>query len=166
MAEVRKRESVPSLVADHEDRLRRVEAAASRAPSQSVGVELANQFSPVTSATFVPTAHWNLPAAYSEVLNAWVVVTTPAGTTGEIQLHEFYSGASTDPIVVPASANNFAQFEWLHGVPLGSDICEFQVRARRTSGAGDVNVYSPRRFLLDTAIRFPNATTAGNPILV
>lgn len=166
MAEVRRRETNAGTIAAHEDRLRRVEAMASRAPSQSVGVELANQFSPVSSSTFVPTCHWNLPAAYGEVLNAWVVVTTGAGVTGEIQLHEFYSGAVSDAIAIPALANNFAQFQWEHGIHLGDTICEFRIRARRTAGATDLNVYSPRRFLLDTKLRFPNANPAGNPVLV
>lgn len=163
MAEVRKPETLEATVKDIVDRLRRVEAQASRAPSQSVGVELANQFTEVTSGSFVPTCHWNLPAAYSEVLNAWVVITTPAGTTGEVRLREFYSGAVSDTIAVPALSNNFYTWEWLHGVSLGGAICEFRVEARRTSGTGAVNVYSPRRFLLDSRIRFPAANTAGNP---
>ena len=166
MAEVRKTETEAGLLRSHEDRLRRVEALASRAPSQSVGVELANQFNAVTSGTFVPTCHWNLPAAFSEVLNAWVVVTSSAATTGEIRVSEFYSGRVSDPITIPALANDFATFQWLHEVHLGDTICEFRVDARRTSGTGDINVYAPRRFLLDTAIRFPNATTLGNPVLL
>lgn len=166
MPEVRKPESNLAMIGNHEDRLRRVEAIASRAPSQSVGVELSNQFVAVTSSTFVPTCHWNLPAAYSEVLNAWVVVTTDTGTTAEVIVHEFYSGASSDPVVLGALANGYAQFEWLHGVHLGDTICEFQIRVRRTGGTGNVTVYSPRRFLLDTVRRFPDATEAGNPTFV
>lgn len=165
MAEVRKPESNEAMIARHEDRLRRVEALASRAPSQSVGVELANQFTVVTSATFVPTAHWNLPAAYSEVLNAWVVVTTDVGTTADVRLSEFYGGAVTSALAIPGGANNFATFEWLHGRHLGDEICEFRIEAKRTGGTGNVNVYSPRRFLLDAVIRFPGATAEGNPVL-
>src|SRR5690606_40714857 len=83
----------------------------------------------------------------------------------EVRLREFYSGATTDVISIPALANNSAYFEWVHGVHLGDTLCEFRIDARRTSGTGDINVYAPRRFLLDTAIRFPNADTAGNPTL-
>lgn len=165
MAEVRKTETDAGLLRSHEDRLRRVEALASRAPSQSVGVELAGQYVEVTSATFVPTCHWNLPAAFSDVLNAWVAVTSDASTTGEVRIREAVSGAVTDILTIPALANQSAYFEWLHGVHLGDTTCEFQIQARRTGGSGNINVYSPRRFLLDTAIRFPNADTAGNATL-
>src|SRR5690606_14198324 len=56
MAEVRKPETLEATVKDIVDRLRRVEAQASPAPSQSVGVELANQFPAATSAPVVPPA--------------------------------------------------------------------------------------------------------------
>lgn len=166
MPEVRKADSLGTYVADLEKRVRYLEAIVARAAFQTVAVELANQFSLVTSGTFVPTMHANYPFISQPVLNLWVVVTSDAGTTGEVRIREFYSGAVTDALVIPGSANNFCTFQWLHGVPLGDTQCEFQIQARRTAGAGDFRVYAPRRVLFDDVTRFPDADAAGHAVLV
>lgn len=165
MPEVRKEETLEVYVAELERRLRAVEALASRAAFQTVAVELANQFSLVTSGSFVPTMHANYPTISQPVLNVWVAVTTDPGTTGEVRLSEFYSGAVTDVIPVGASANNFASFEWLHGVDPGT-LFEFRIDARRTSGAGNFRVYGPRRVCFEDVTMFPGAAENGNPVLL
>jgi hypothetical protein len=161
---VQREETPASGLAELERRLRVIEGIAARAPDTTLAWELANQFVAVTSGTFVPTAHVELPVFYGEVLNLRLVVATDASTTGEVRLRQEISGATTSAAVLSVGGvQKFVNFEWLHGVHLGDTYEHFMVEARRTGGAGNVNVYYPRRSILSTPLRFPTANSTGNP---
>ncbi len=163
MAEVRKRETSATAIADHEDRLRRVEALASRAPDQPIAWEHP-YFASVSSSTFVPTGHLELPRYDNDVLNTRQVVICDSGTSGEIRIRQEISGAVTDVASVgPGVTQEFVDFQWLHGVHLGDTYEHFIIEARRTGGTGNLTVYNPRRSLLTTSLRQPAADATGNP---
>lgn len=166
MPRVQRTETPASVLGEHERRLGVVEGMASRSPDITVSWELANQFVVVTSATFVPTAHMELPAFYGEVLNIRLVVATDASTTAEVRLRQELSAATTSAASVGAGVQKFVDFEWLHQLHLGDTYEHFLIEARRVSGAGNVNVYYPRRSILSTQLRFPSAAADGHPVVI
>lgn len=163
MAEVRKRETGPGVLADHEDRLRRVEALASRAPDQPIAWEHP-YFATVNSGTFVPTGHLELPRYDNDVLNTRQVVICDASTSGELRIRQELTGAVTDVATVgPGVIQQLVDFQWLHGIHLGDTYEHFILEAKRTAGAGNLTVYYPRRSILTTSLRQPAAAADGNP---
>jgi hypothetical protein len=106
-------------------------------------VDADTDFKPTTSAAFVATHRAQLEQITSEGLYCWVVATAPAGTTGEIRLRNVGTGAVTEAVPVPDGGQVTKQFRWLHGASLSAGPVTFEVQARRTSGAGAVNVYRP-----------------------
>jgi hypothetical protein len=164
MAEVRKSETLESTVARLVARLARVEAIASSPPDTPLAWELANQSVTVSSGTFVPVAHVELPRYDGAVLNVRSVVACDAGTSGEVRIRQELTGAATDAAAVgPGVSQQFVDFEWLHGLSLGDTYEHFIIEARRTAGAGNVTCFYPRRSIISTALRFPSATADGNP---
>lgn len=77
-----------------------------------------------------------------------VRVKCAAATTGEIQIvHAQTStvmGGTTKAI--PAASDAFYEFRYIHGISMNSGPHTFQLQARRTSGAGNVEVYNPYPF--------------------
>lgn len=68
--------------------------------------------------------------------------TTDGGTTGEVRL--FTSPNATSAVALPAASSGIVTFNWLHGITpwLAADFGVF-VEARRTGGAGGVNIGYP-----------------------
>lgn len=102
-------------------------------------------FTPITDAAFVNVYQ----AEFSQITHlgfaSTVTSTSDAGTTGEFRVSAD-AGGSTSTITVPAgSAGTSQAFEWLHGLNLNSGPTSFRVQARRTGGAGAINVYLPAR---------------------
>lgn len=106
-------------------------------------VDADTDYKVVTSGTFVTTHRAQFEQITSQGLYCWVTATAPAGTTGEIRLRDVATTATTDAVAVPAGGQVVQQFRWLHGSTLSAGPVTFEVQARRTSGAGDVNVYKP-----------------------
>lgn len=107
-------------------------------------VAATGDFLPVTSATFVATHLAQIEQITHEGLYCWVTATSDAATTGEMRLRNVSTGAVTDAVSIPAgSGGTQYQFRWLHGSALSFGPAGFEVQARRTGGAGDVNIYRP-----------------------
>jgi hypothetical protein len=92
-----------------------------------------------TSGTMVPlhTAHFRKQQPAAEAL---AYVTTPAGTTGEIDLWDGSANAVIDgPFTIASGAN---AYQYLAGDVVGDhlDFGKVELRARRTGGAGAVGV--------------------------
>lgn len=102
-------------------------------------------YTPVTDAAFVNVYQ----AEFSQITHlgfaATIVCTSDAGTTGEFRLSAD-AGGTTSAVTVPSgSAGTMQLFEWLHGLTLATGPTSFRVQAKRTGGAGNVNVYLPAR---------------------
>lgn len=101
-------------------------------------------FHTVTSSTFV-SAGWqgNVESVSHKGLYVWVFVTADASTDGEIRIVSLNSGAATVALPISGGELVHTQARWLHGDPLGTGPQTYQLQARRTSGTGNINVYSP-----------------------
>lgn len=101
-------------------------------------------FKPITAAAFVDVGYYFQAENISHIgLYVWMQAAGDAATTGEIRIKNVTSGAVTTAHAVPAGAATQKQFRWLHGATLGTGPVVFAVQARRTGGAGNVNVYHP-----------------------
>lgn len=106
---------------------------------------------PVTSASFgVQAAQpWliYIDKIFKLGFQILIPVSTDSGTTGEIRLTEFFGQAPNAPttaISLPAASSGNVQFNWLHGMELYALLdTYFVIEARRTGGAGNVNVGYP-----------------------
>lgn len=102
-------------------------------------------FRAVTAADWTTTHRAQVELITHEGLYAAVTATSSAGTTGEFRLRNTGSGATTNAVAVPAgSGGTNQQFRWLHGSSLSTGPIGFEVQARRTAGAGDINIYRSR----------------------
>lgn len=130
---------------------------------------LANNVIGVTSGTYVTIAYYTPMEVYHEVLRVVVAIDTPAATTLEIRLVEAYSLRATDSITAGPGTTNLVTFEWIHEVLKGDGgkfSCQFQLHARRASGAGTVNVHQPDEVAWASLADIPDATTAGNVSII
>ncbi len=94
---------------------------------------------PVTSGSFVEVYRARVELITEVGCYVWVQASGDASTTGEIRIR---TGANTtNAVSVFAGAFVLQQFRWLHGQTLQSGPVDFSIEARRTSGAGNVNVY-------------------------
>ena len=148
-----------------ERRLRAVEAVASRPPTGALTVEFANQVVVENSGSFSTVAHTEPLVVLNPVIVARFVVQADAATTGQFRMREGRSGRVTDSVSV-TNDQRFVAFEWLHEVDLADDWAHFEIQARRSSGSGDVWVWSPRRWETASITRVPTAATDGNPRLL
>jgi hypothetical protein len=118
----------------------------------------------VTSAAFVNIGTCALEMLATDAVRIRSTVTVDAATAGEIRLANVSAGTFTNAIALPAGFNGFAEFRWLHGLPIGNlGPFYFRLQARRTSGAGNVNVYPSDGGLVQQrgALMVPAATTTG-----
>jgi hypothetical protein len=115
-----------------------------RAPYLASPFVAADDYKTVASATFVVTHRAQVEQITSEGVYAWVTAGSDVGTTGEVRLRNTDTGVTTQAMTVPAaSSGTVQQFRWLHGSLLSAGPIVFEVQARRTAGAGNVNVYRP-----------------------
>lgn len=123
---------------------------------------LDNQYIPVTSATYVTVARWNPRSIYHEVLDTVIPVGSDPGTVGEIRLIELHTGNVTDSLVTTAGQFQFAGFSWVHPIePNTGANPNFEIQAKRNSGAGSVNVHQSREFNLTSTALVALADTNG-----
>lgn len=113
-------------------------------------------FVPVTSASFIPVFDSRFQLVTHKGVAADITVTSDAGTTGEVR---FDGPAGTTGVAeIPAGSGGTAvSVRWLHGQSLGTGPVLFRIRARRTAGAGNINVYHPTA----AAMADPQSCTAG-----
>lgn len=116
-----------------------------------------NDFVVVTSGSFVTV--WT--AVASLLVSDSIVWSSQVGcdpaTTAEAKLVAS-GGLETDVIVCGAGTFTAADFRWLHGHPQGFGF-SVSLQVRRTSGAGNVNVYEP--IYVSQAGSAGTASTAG-----
>lgn len=115
----------------------------------------------VTSGTLVTTFGGQFDAATADSITVIVGWSTDAATTGELVLtNNVVGGASSSAKSLPAGSSGFQTFLWKHSQPVGSGPFFPMLQARRTSGAGNVNVFTPY-----TSYQVPSsrsgATTTG-----
>lgn len=122
-----------------------VDEAGIRSPYMAAPfVTAEDDYKAVTSGTFVVAHRAQIEQITSEGLYVWVTASTAVGTTGEMRLRNVGTGAVTDAVSIPSgSSGTVQQFRWLHGAQLSAGPVTFEVQARRTAGAGDVNIYRP-----------------------
>lgn len=112
----------------------------------------------VTSGTFTTTFMCSQHITSGAVYRAKLIVTTDVGTTGEYRCS--HGSGNTDVVTLPDGAQTDIVVSWLHGVPIGyGDLAIFH-QVRRTSGAGNINVYAPyQSYLINVSA--PEATAGG-----
>jgi hypothetical protein len=130
---------------------------------------LANQTIGVTSAGFSIAAYYTPLEVYHEVLRVVIAVDTPAATTAEVRIVEAVSLRSTDILTTVADTTNLLYFEWVHEVPkgdLGRFQAQFQIHARRASGAGTIQVHQPDEVAWACQFDVPLADTNGHVSII
>lgn len=105
----------------------------------------ANYSVPITNASFENAWQTIIPLTTGSQMYVEVVVGTGVGTTGEFRVRHINSGATTSVVSVGAAATVTQVFRWDLGTDMfaGSGPARFEIQARRTGGAGNVNVYGP-----------------------
>lgn len=117
-----------------------------------------SQLVAVTSAAFVNVYQAEFSQITHEAFASTVGCTSDAGTTGEFRLSAD-AGGNTSAVTIPAASAGTSQaFEWTHGLTLSTGPTSFRVQARRTGGAGNINVYLPARASL---IDYLNGSATG-----
>lgn len=105
-------------------------------------------YTPVTAGAFADVYEAQFAVISHRGLGVPVICTSDVGTTGEFRIRSG-AGGTTSAVTVPSgSAGTLQLFEWLHGEDISTGPTSFFVQARRTAGAGDVNVYLPTRAAL------------------
>jgi hypothetical protein len=136
-------------------------------PGETINFANATSLFPCTSGSFVPTFNAAVLTATSEALAVSVPWTTDVGTTGEVRLNNFVlGGAVTSARSLPANSSGIETFCWLHQQPVGSTPFRPRVDARRTGGAGNVNIFEPYIATMSSAAALAaagmgTATTSG-----
>ncbi len=99
----------------------------------------------ITSGSFAIAHTALVPVPLGRILVVVVDCVTDAGTTGELRLR-LSTGETSDVKTLPAGATTGTSFRWDYGGDIGLGIDGFfvYVEARRTGGAGNVNVRNPR----------------------
>lgn len=123
---------------------------------------LDNQYVPVNSGSYVTVARWNPRSIYHEVIDTVIPVGSDAATVGEIRLLEVSTGQVTDSLITTAGSFQYAAFSWVHPIePNVGANPNFEIQAKRNSGAGNINVHQSREFNLTTTALVALADTDG-----
>jgi hypothetical protein len=109
----------------------------------------------VTAGTFTQTWQVVMPQSIGPGIEVWIGWSTAAGTTGELRVNN--NTVQTDPLALAAASSANAYVRWLHQIPLGTGPANLVVEARRTGGAGGVNVFQAMAWLREPA----DCTTVG-----
>lgn len=129
-------------------------------------------FKAITSGAFVPVWNVQLDQVVGEVVKVVFGVGTDAGTTGDVRLSDAVSGAVTTVASLPANSFKFVSYEWLHPATTGlfdsrvrGTRLDLRVDAKRTGGAGNVNVYLPDQGQIASTWTNPNADSNGHLVV-
>lgn len=114
-------------------------------PQQQWGLRQAGLYIPITGAAFAPV--WQVVTSYTttDAMRLQVYVSADTATTGEVRLSCNVGGTPVSATVpIPALFGDYVEWKWaIPGVIPGTGPIEVAVEARRTSGAGAINVYQP-----------------------
>jgi hypothetical protein len=124
------------------------------APYGGAGAPTGLWYIPVTAATFTrlqDSEPWlcTMERLVRKGILVRVPWTTDAATTGELRLEGgggiqgLTPNEPTAAVVLPAASSGIVTFRWLHGAPLWGVGASLFVAARRTGGAGNVNIGYP-----------------------
>lgn len=97
------------------------------------------------------------------ILVCVILVGADSGTTGEIQLN--LGGSTTTAYSIPASTLTTYTYLWdLSEIGLNFNALAYmELEARRLTGSGNINVYSPLQCYLGAKSQIPSATATGIP---
>ena len=112
------------------------------APYLTVPAVETTSYRDVTAGSFEATHFGRFEITSHLGLYCWVAAGCDTGTTGEVRIRNVTTGATTATVPVTDSGI-YQQFRWLHGANLGTGPINFEIEARRTSGAGLVRVWEP-----------------------
>ncbi len=104
---------------------------------------------PITSATFDDPYTGRVPSVVHSGLLGSVDWATDAATTGEMQFQLWDQVgptllATSATKTLAAASSGVATLSWLHGLSLPTGVTNVRLYARRTGGAGNVNIARPR----------------------
>lgn len=120
------------------DGFRQPQFALPVAPQKALG---AGNFVSTTSATF-ESVYRTLTTTTHKGITFRCAVVTAASTVAEVRIR--HGGGTTSGVIsCPAGDQTDAEFQWLHGQLLGSGPHQFELQARRVSGAGSVSIFWP-----------------------
>lgn len=122
----------------------------------------ANNFVPVTSGSFTTVWQGGMVGCPSPAVGFDTQAGCDPGTTGEARLVMNHSGGTSTSGVQSLSAGTFTSinYRWDHGVEL-RDSFTIELQARRTGGAGNVNVYSGFTGFYFSGVTELSATATG-----
>lgn len=148
MGELIQPESMTTWMRDMERRMRAVESAPKLLTVQYTRVRGTETFLSTTSSTFVTVWEVALGRVVNDAVQISVTATASAGTSGEMRLRTYAWGeqlsATQTVLDTPGGVNR--TWNWL--IPgmadqQGTTKVILQIQARRTAGAGNVNLYDP-----------------------
>lgn len=113
-------------------------------PRQQMYVTRGNDYITVTSGSYVSCWEVMMPYTIADAVQIDVTVSTDAATTANLKI-TCNLGSSTSAIVaVPALTSQNYSYKWaVPGLTAGLANIFFQIQVQRTSGAGNVYVYTP-----------------------
>lgn len=110
-------------------------------PASSVPMRQISAVDNVTSASFFGMSTGRSDTYTASAFYSHFGYSVPAGTTGEVFFKDAVGATSTLTLGGPSSG--FIEVAWLHGATIGAGPAIPEVQARRTGGAGTVNIYVP-----------------------
>lgn len=131
------------------------------APYPPLQVVDPNEFIAVTSGAFVTTWVAKTEQLRADAVKVRVGWGADASTPGELRvaIAGGFGNGETAEVALTAGTTGNAEFNWRHGVTLGVGPIWFLIEARRVSGAGNVNIYTPTVY--EGGSEFFGATVAG-----
>lgn len=113
--------------------------------------------SPITSATFTTTHRCAVELVTFAQVKVRITASCDGATTGEVRVH--CNGNTTSAVALPAGVFTDVEYNWdvSSFVDVNTGPWTFDVQARRTGGAGNVNVYPPT----ELAMGFMDGTATG-----
>lgn len=105
----------------------------------------------VTAGTFTSTVGSYFGEALGPGIEIFCHWSTGVGTTGELQVLS-NGGANTTAQALPAASSGSFFVRWLHDLSVGSGPFVVTMQARRTAGAGNVNISQVFAWVQDPAL--------------
>lgn len=121
-------------------------------PTTPLSIRSTTAYTAVTTGPDLSAAPYRMgvPVITADAISVSVPWAVDAATTGELFLWSYMGTPSalvpvrgTKGVALPAATSGFQVFNWKHGLPVGGGPYYFDVRARRLTGAGAVNIYVP-----------------------
>jgi hypothetical protein len=98
-------------------------------------------FKATTSGSFTTLWRVYFPILSHEAIGGYIGWAADAATTGELRIKLGANATVAAPLAAGTSGSQ--GFVWLHGGTLGTGPAYVDVEARRATGAGSINIYTP-----------------------